>query len=1034
MRPRDYDPAEDPGVYLDALEEWEERQTQLVAAVDAADTAVVAAERSLATLEGIADRLGRLLQPLARDRDALAANDTRLAVLAAELDEISGLLADYTAARELATTRLLGGPAAETPLVLLPLRLQTRWLDDGLHVRIYPDELSVDTHDPTLTAEESRWAGHYWQVRSGAVEADPEETWRQLVRRFGPTRAAWLVDVARPDGDGGTPRPGPLPRPALARLLPDRFAVVAFAGGTPLDMAPAGAPARYVTWSSQVPPDLELAVDDAPGAAWWNDLTAAHANGMAVRLNPPPGRGPIDTLVAVGLRGVRPDAPAADVLTALVAAHAVSAGAELLADDTPTNNAEALRSAHSPQAQERAARAVRDAILDSPLGEPITTDVHALQEAASEPSGEERVTADGRAVLEPSGEEPVMPDGRALGEPSGEEPVMPDGRALGEPSGEEPVTPDGRALGEPSGGEPVTVDDAPGSRGEGPAPGDAVLGSSAGAARTAAARLSGALGVPVRAFAGLAGADAGRDSVPDAVRLLVGLGTQGALRRSLGADDAWPLVRPDGPFPAFRVGRQPYGVLPVTAPGRWAADAGETTAALEPWLREWGAATGPAIATDPGAPPRPVGGGPARTESEDLDDLLIESASSLRWLPEAADGRGYDGLDALVGPADGVAAPAEALITLADTPAADLPALPEQVRAGSLLARIAVAAKRAAPAEAAVDTAVDTALRTLASTGRERLARTLCELLDAASHRFDAWVTAAAAERLTAQRAAHPGETVVGAVGWLTGVAPRTQPRSLGHLHAPSVGHAATAAVLRSAFLGERRKAWAARVEVAAAEVAALRAHLGSPMLPPAERHSVLILLRGAEAYLRVAEDGARRLAPLGPESERRLPLAVDLSSRRLRGALRVLAAVRSGQPLAAVLGHGFERALADAGLLHHLAPFRKLTRFRTGTALEALELERDRRRAVLAASKTRLAELRQTAEQARARLDAAEQALRAAQARLDAADLRYAPAADLEQRIAAANATIQQRAQELAQAEAARPAGSRTQFRVTLP
>ena len=926
MRPRDYDPSEDPDVYLDALEAWEQQQGELVAAVEAADGAVVAAEQTLVRLQGLADRLARLLDPLARQREALASSDIELAALAAELDELDGLLADYTAARELATARLVGGPAAATPLVLLPLRLQTRWLDDGLHVRIYPDELGVDTHDPTLTADESRWAEHYWQVRSGAVEGDVEETWHQLVRRSGPTRAAWLVEAARPGGPGATPRPGPLPRPALVRLLPDRFAVVAFAAGVPVDVAPPGEPPRYVTWSSPVPSDLPLAVDDAPGTAWWNQLAAAHASGMAVRLTPPAGHPPIDTLVAVGVRGVEPDAPAADELAALVAGHAVSSGVELLADATPTNNAEALRSGHSPQAQERAARAVRDAVLTPP----------------------------------------------------------------------------------------------------GPGP-----------ATTAGARLAAALGVPRRALAGLAGAGADRDTVPEAARLLVGLGTRGALRRSLGADAAWPLLRPDGPFPTLRVGRQPYGVLPVTAPGRWVGAAGEAAAALTPALHEWAAATGPAIATDPGAPPRPVGGGPARTESDDLDALLLEAASSLRWAPEAAPGAevpglGYDGLDALVGPDGGPASPAQALTTVADTPAPRLPGLPEATRAGSLLARVAVAAKRAASAEAA--DAVDAALRTLAGSGREPLARALCELLDAASHRFDAWVTAAVTERLAGQRAARPGDTVVGAVGWVTDVAPRTLPRSFGHVHAPSVGHAATAAVLRSAFLGERRRAWTERVDAAAAEVAALWAQLDDPALPPGERPRLLDELGAAEEHLTAAQDGAGTLAPLDPDAEQRLPLAVDLSSGRLRGALRVLAAVRAGQPLAAVLGHGFERALADAGLLHHLAPFRKLTRFRTGTALEALELDRHERRTALAAARTRLAELQQAAGQLRALLEAAEQVLQAAQARLDAAERRYAPFAELERQLVAADAIVQQRAEELARAEAERPAATRTPFNVTLP
>ena len=48
------------------------------------------------------------------------------------------------------------------PLALLPVRLETRFAarPDGtseLRVRIYPDQIHIDAHDPRLSAEEIDW-------------------------------------------------------------------------------------------------------------------------------------------------------------------------------------------------------------------------------------------------------------------------------------------------------------------------------------------------------------------------------------------------------------------------------------------------------------------------------------------------------------------------------------------------------------------------------------------------------------------------------------------------------------------------------------------------------------------------------------------------------------------------------------------------------------------------------------------------------------------------------------------------------------
>lgn len=59
-------------------------------------------------------------------------------------------------------TPLSSGPAR--PVVLFPVRLETRFfkLADGsseLRVRVYPDSVHIDSHEPALTAEEQTWAG-----------------------------------------------------------------------------------------------------------------------------------------------------------------------------------------------------------------------------------------------------------------------------------------------------------------------------------------------------------------------------------------------------------------------------------------------------------------------------------------------------------------------------------------------------------------------------------------------------------------------------------------------------------------------------------------------------------------------------------------------------------------------------------------------------------------------------------------------------------------------------------------------------------
>lgn len=153
-------------------------------------------------------------------------------------------------------------------------------------------------------------------------------------------------------------------------------------------------------------------------------------------------------------------------------------------------------------------------------------------------------------------------------------------------------------------------------------------------------------------------------------------------------------------------------------------------------------------------------------------------------------------------------------------------------------------------------------------------ARLFTGALDAASYRFDAWVTSLATRRLDRLRGDAPEGLVVGAYAWLESIqlAPRPagerrEAHGVGWVQAPSTRHAATAAVLRSARLTH------------------------------------------------------------APDDGRDSPLEMDLSSTRTREAVDIVRGMRQGQELGALLGYRFERWLHDESpeLNRHLLALRAL-------------------------------------------------------------------------------------------------------------
>jgi hypothetical protein len=163
-----------------------------------------------------------------------------------------------------------------------------------------------------------------------------------------------------------------------------------------------------------------------------------------------------------------------------------------------------------------------------------------------------------------------------------------------------------------------------------------------------------------------------------------------------------------------------------------------------------------------------------------------------------------------------------------------------------------------------------------------RLDALVREHLDLCSHRLDAWQLGEAVRRLGTMRAKTPGGVFLGAYGWIENLRPKSElpiaealppalhrdgepavfadPTNEGFVHTPSVSHAVTAAILRSAYLTETNE----------------------------------------------------------PDVEN--AMAINLSSRRVRLALDLLDGVEAGNDLGALLGYELERELHEAFATEHVS------------------------------------------------------------------------------------------------------------------
>src|SRR5687767_12354448 len=169
------------------------------------------------------------------------------------------------------------------PIALLPVRIETRFFDVDpgveLRIRVFPDTIHVDSHEPELTAAE-RTARATWLASTRDLTA-----WRSLVAHVGARRAGYIASL--PDAAAPAQRDRAWTRSARARLLPDRFTFVV--------TLPTGEERRHI--GSDVDPVIAVGLSPDDGGAladesielaselaWIANFKRAEDVGMAARI------------------------------------------------------------------------------------------------------------------------------------------------------------------------------------------------------------------------------------------------------------------------------------------------------------------------------------------------------------------------------------------------------------------------------------------------------------------------------------------------------------------------------------------------------------------------------------------------------------------------------------------------------------------------------------------------------------------------------------------------------------------------------
>ena len=239
------------------------------------------------------------------------------------------------------TSKFLHPPSAAVPLVLLPVRLETRFQGNELWLRIYPDDIHVSTFEPELTTDESASRTAFLAAAAGRAPA-AQQAFAALARQYGGARAAWIASSV---AQAGT-KAAQWTKAPSTNVLPERWIVMGYQS--------AASPGQVLFVGSTIADSLAVGPDpNGPGMTtddgmrWMADFNRAIQVGMGCKI-PLTGaqtRG-FARIAVFGLRTDLTPTEATARLSDLIQGHHYTDGVELLQHAAPTNNTQDVSSAY----------------------------------------------------------------------------------------------------------------------------------------------------------------------------------------------------------------------------------------------------------------------------------------------------------------------------------------------------------------------------------------------------------------------------------------------------------------------------------------------------------------------------------------------------------------------------------------------------------------------------------------------------------------------------------------------------------------
>ena len=279
--------------------------------------------------------------------------------------------------------------STQQPVMLMPVAVQTRYTKDTqqLMIRIYPDALHTMAHEPGLTPAEVEAGKEYWRLRF-ATPIDSQSPWAEIARRYRPARAAWIVRQVQPTNlaelddtlatsqlqptfnDEAVVMADPKAQAVYATALPDRFVAIGFQNRPSVQGT--GEVEVFRVWGSAVPdllpmsPVLDPAQANAPppdkpedydafgdDLAWMVNFDEAVKLGMGLRVTPNDLRNGakmsdgVAKIIVLGVDWTQTPDSAAELVAELLDNHQSAAGLKFVPQGTPTNNTSGARSGYA---------------------------------------------------------------------------------------------------------------------------------------------------------------------------------------------------------------------------------------------------------------------------------------------------------------------------------------------------------------------------------------------------------------------------------------------------------------------------------------------------------------------------------------------------------------------------------------------------------------------------------------------------------------------------------------------------------------